>query len=225
MDVRHERFEPVGDEFHRPAEHHRRRGRSDFVAEGVNFQAERAAHIGRDHPHVVLRHAERTREHRLDHVRNLAAGVEGQPLRELVVIGEQRPRLQAHGGMPPEAERSLDDHVGCCEGGVDAAGVDHLAEREIVAELGMQRPSSQGRGRFPCVSPPGAPPIRSPPAPPRPRQALAFAPPPSPPARPASRPDRPPSDIAAPPSCRESTSRWQPTARCKAWQPRPRSSP
>ena len=81
MDVGDERFEPVGDEFHRPSEHDRGRSRGDLVAEGVDLQPERAADVRRHDPHVVLGHPERAREHGLDHVRHLAAGMDRQALR------------------------------------------------------------------------------------------------------------------------------------------------
>ncbi len=55
-----------------------------------------------------------------------------------VVGGEQRARLQADGGVAAELEGLLDDEVGLGEGRVDGAGVDGLAEGEVVAELGMQ---------------------------------------------------------------------------------------
>jgi hypothetical protein len=56
----------------------------------------------------------------------------------LVVVGQKRARFQAHRGVPPEAERAVDDDIGGRERRIHVAGVDHLAEREIVAEIRMQ---------------------------------------------------------------------------------------
>ena len=166
-------FEPVGDEFHRPAEHDRGGGRGDLVAEGVDLEPERAADVRRHDPHIVLGHLERAREHGLDHVRHLAAGMDRQALRVLVVIGDERARLEAHRGVAAEAERALDHDVGRREDRVHPAGIDHLAERQVVAELGVQRRRAGHRARSPCGRRRAAPPSRSPPARRRPPPARA----------------------------------------------------
>ena len=41
--------------------------------------------------------------------------------------------------MPAEVEGVLDDEIGAGERRVDVAGVDHLAEGQVVAELGVDR--------------------------------------------------------------------------------------
>ena len=75
VDVGDERLQPVGDELDGPAELDRRRRRRHLVAVGVDLEAERAADVGGDDLHVVVGDAQRVREHVLDHVRALAAGV------------------------------------------------------------------------------------------------------------------------------------------------------
>ena len=89
VDVGDERLQPVGDELDGPAELDRGRHGRHLVAVGVDLEAERAADVGRDDLHVVVGHAQRAREHVLDHVRALAAGVDGELARALVVGGEQ----------------------------------------------------------------------------------------------------------------------------------------
>ncbi len=78
VDVGHERFQAVGDELDGTAELDGGRGGGQLVAVGVDLEAERAADVGRDDLHVVLRDAERVREHVLEHVRALAAGGDGE---------------------------------------------------------------------------------------------------------------------------------------------------
>ncbi len=138
MNIRHERFKPVGDELDRPAKRHRRRCCRDLIAEGVNLQPERAADVGRDHADIVLGNAQRAREHRLNHVRDLAARIDGQPRRMFVIVGEDGAGLEAHRRVAAEIERPVDNDVGGLHGGVYPASVDHLAEGNIVAEIRMQ---------------------------------------------------------------------------------------
>ena len=139
VDVGDERLQPVGDELHRAAELDGRGDGRHLVAVGVDLEAERAADVGGDDLHVVVGHAQRAREHVLDHVRALAGGVDGELARALVVGGEQPARLQADGGVAAEVEGVLDDEVGLGEHVVDVAGVDHLAEGQVVAEVGVDR--------------------------------------------------------------------------------------
>ena len=55
VDVGHERFQAVGDELDRAAELDGGGGGGQLVAVGVDLEAERAADVGRDDLHVVLR--------------------------------------------------------------------------------------------------------------------------------------------------------------------------
>ena len=139
MDVGDERLEAVGDELDRAAEHDGGRRRRHLVAVGVDLEAERAADVRGDDLHVVVGNAQRLREHALDHVRALAAGVDGELAGALVVGGEQRARFQADGGVPAEVEGVLDDEIGVGEYGLDIAGVDRLAVGQVVAEAGVDR--------------------------------------------------------------------------------------
>ena len=146
MDVGDEGFEPVGDELDRPVERYGERAGRDLVAIGVDLEPERAADIGRDDADVVLVHRKVPREHGLDHVRHLAGGVDGEPLRALVPVREQRARLQADRGVAAELVGLLDRHrVLRGEGGVDVAVVDVAPPGEVVAEPGMQhrRPGAE----------------------------------------------------------------------------------
>ena len=175
-----------------------------LVAVGVDLEAERAADIRGDDLHVVVGDAQRVREHALDHVRALAAGVDGELARALVVGGEHGAGLEADGGVAAEVEGVLDDEIGLGEDGLDIAGVDRLAVGQVVAELGDGSPASWHRARSSSRRPPAAPAIRWRRARPRPRPGRAFGPRRSPPARRPSRHGRWPWDIAAPTSCRGS---------------------
>ena len=112
MDVGDERLEAVGDELDGSAERDGGGRRRHLVAIGVDLEAERAADVGGDDLHVVIGDAQRLREHALDHVRALAAGVDGELAGALVVGGKQRARFQADGGMAAEVKGVLDDEVG-----------------------------------------------------------------------------------------------------------------
>ena len=79
------------------------------------------------------------REHGLDHVRDLAGGVDGELLRPRVPVGEQRAGLQADRGVAPENIGFLDRHrVVRGEGRIDVAVVDVAPPGEVVAELGVE---------------------------------------------------------------------------------------
>ena len=106
MDVGHEHFQAVGDELDGTAELDGGRGRGQFVAVGMDLEAERAADVGCDDLHVVLGHAERVGKHMLEHVRALAAGGDGELAGRRVVGGQQRARLQADGGVAAESNVS-----------------------------------------------------------------------------------------------------------------------
>ena len=103
VDVGHEQLQTVGDELDGTAQLDGRRGRRQFVAVGVDLEPERAADIGSDDLHPVVGHAQRLREHALDHVRALAAGGDGELARALVVGGEH---ARATPGSRPCAGRT-----------------------------------------------------------------------------------------------------------------------
>ena len=139
VDVGDERLDAVGDELDGTAELDRRRHGRDLVAVAVDLEPERAADVGRHDLHHVVRHAQRARVEILDHVRALAAGVDGELARALVEGRQHAARLEAHSRMAAELEGVLDDEVGACEGRLGVAVVDDLAVGEVVAELGVDR--------------------------------------------------------------------------------------
>ena len=135
MDVREERLQPVGDELHRPAQHHRQRRGRHLVRVDVHLDAEGAADVLRDHAHVALGDAEVAREDVLHHVRRLRRVVHRERMLGRVVVGEDRAPLEADAGVAAEVEGLLDHDVGLGEGLVDAAGVVLALEADVVGEL------------------------------------------------------------------------------------------
>ena len=137
VDVGDEGFQAVGDELDGAAKIDGRSRRRHLVAIGVDLEPERAADIRGDDLHHVIGQPQRVREHALDHVRALAAGVDGELAGAPVVGGEHGAGLEADGGVAAEVEGVLDDEIGLGEHGLDIAGVDGLAVGQVVAELGM----------------------------------------------------------------------------------------
>ena len=111
MDVRDEAFEPVCDELHRTPEQLRERDRRHLVRIGVHLDAERAADILGDDPHLLVFDAEVLGEQVLHHVRGLGGVINGQALLALVPVGHDGARLVADAGMAAEAECRLDHFV------------------------------------------------------------------------------------------------------------------
>ena len=138
MDVGGERFQPVGDELHRPVQHHRQRRRRHFVRIDVHLDAEGAADVLGDHAHAGLGDAEVARENVLHHVRRLGRVVDRQRMLGRVVVGENRAPLQANAGVPAEMIGFLHHHrIRPREGLVHAARVERAAEANVVAKLLM----------------------------------------------------------------------------------------
>ena len=54
----------------------------------MNFQTKGSTDIGRYDADIVFWHSECSSEDGLDHMRNLAAGMNSQPLRAGIIVGE-----------------------------------------------------------------------------------------------------------------------------------------
>ena len=137
MNVGIEAFDPVGDEFDRPAQQFRQRIGRHFVGVDVDLDAEGAADILADHANLRFLKAEMKRRDVLHHVRRLRALVDRQPRLGGVPVGHHRARLQRHAGVPSEDEIRLHHLVGVGKRRIDRAGVEIALEGEIVAERGM----------------------------------------------------------------------------------------
>ena len=137
MNVGDEALQPVGDEFHRPLEQLRQRHGRHLVGIDVHLDAERAADVLGEHPHLMLFERQVLGENILRHVRRLRALIHGQALLAGIPVGDDGARLVGDAGMAAEDECRLDHRVGLGEALVDLADVEHAFKREIVAELGM----------------------------------------------------------------------------------------
>jgi hypothetical protein len=104
VDVRHERFDPVGEELHGPTEHHGQHARRDLVGVRVDLEAERAADVLVHDPHAMLGHAEVARQDVVQHVRRLAGVIHRQRLVGRVVIRQHDPRFEADHRMAARVE-------------------------------------------------------------------------------------------------------------------------
>ncbi len=137
VDVGQERFEPVGDEFHRALQHHRERRGRHLVGVDVHLDAVRAADVLRDHAHVAFRNVEMPREDVLHHVRRLRRVIHRERVFGRVVVGEQRAAFQRDAGVAAELVGFLDHDVRFGERRVDFAGVERAREADVVAEFRM----------------------------------------------------------------------------------------
>ena len=107
-----EAFDPVGDEFDRPAQQFRQRIGRHFVGVDVDLDAEGAADVLADHANLRLLEAEMKRRDVLHHVRRLRALVDRQPRLGGVPVGHHRARLQRHAGVPAKDEVRFHHLVG-----------------------------------------------------------------------------------------------------------------
>ena len=137
VNVGHEALDAVGHEFHRAFEQLRKRRGRHLIGIDVHLDAERAADVLAQHPHLVLVEPEMLGEDVLHHVRGLGALIDGEARFPGIPVGDDRARLERHSGVAAEHERRLDDGIRIAERLIDLAGVQPALEREVVAELGV----------------------------------------------------------------------------------------
>jgi hypothetical protein len=142
MDVGHERFQPVGDEFHRAPQHDRQRRGRHLVGIDVDLDAVGSAHVPRDYPHVAFGDLEVPREDVLHHVRRLRRVIHGERALRRVVVREDGAGLQRHSGVASELVSLFDHEGGALEGSVDFSGVEFALEADVVAEIGVNYPAT-----------------------------------------------------------------------------------
>ena len=132
-----EAFDPVGDEFDRPAQQFRQRIGRHFVGVDVDLDAEGAADVLADHANLRLLKPKMERGDVLHHVRRLRALVDRQPRLGGVPVRQHGARLQRHAGVPSKDEIRFHHLVGVGKRRIDGAGVEVTLESEVVAERGM----------------------------------------------------------------------------------------
>ena len=135
MDVGEERLHPVRHELDRPAQHDRQRGRAHLIRVHMHLDAVGASDVAADHAHVRFGQVQVLGEDVLHHVRRLRGVVHGERVLGGVVVGEDRPALQAHAGVPAEVELFLDHHVGPGEGVLHRAEIHFAVETNVVAQI------------------------------------------------------------------------------------------
>ena len=134
VDVGIKTFDPVGDEFDRPAQQFRQRIGRHFIGINMDLDAEGAADILADHTNLLLLQPQMEGRDVLHHVRRLRALIDRQPLIGGIPVGYHRARLQRHAGMPAKDEIRLHHLVGIGECCVDGTGIEVALEGEIIAE-------------------------------------------------------------------------------------------
>ena len=112
----------------------------------MQLHPEGAADVGRDDAHAGFRDAVVTRIEVLELIRRLRRMVDGQAHLARVVIGDDRARLQRHGGMPAEAELLLHDMRRPGEDQLGAAGVDLSVEADVVSQAGRHQRGTRRAG-------------------------------------------------------------------------------
>ncbi len=135
MDVRQKRFQPVGDELDRAAQHHRERGGAHFVRVHVHLDPVGTADVPAEYAHVRLGKLQMLGEDVLHHVRGLGRLMHCKCVFRDVVIGQDRAALEAYAGVPAKAVALFDHDVGFGECGVHFAVVDRTLETDVVLEL------------------------------------------------------------------------------------------
>ena len=126
---------PRGHELHGAAERERQRDGRQVVLVDVDLDAERAADVGRDHPHAVLGQAEEIGQHRPHHVRHLRRDPHGERARRRIEIGDEAARLHRHAGVTAHPERAPVRAMGTRAGRVDVAGGELGRVDQVVGEL------------------------------------------------------------------------------------------
>ena len=137
MNIGVETFDPVGDEFDRPAQQFRQRIGRHLVGIDVDLDAEGTTDVLADHANLRLHQSQMEGRNVLHHVRRLRALIDRQPRFGDVPVRHHRARLQCHAGMPAKDELRFHHLVGAGKRRIDGAGVVVALESEVVAERRM----------------------------------------------------------------------------------------
>ena len=137
VNVGRKTFEAVGDKLDRALEQFRQRHRRHLVGVDVHLDAERAADVLGQHPHLVLFQTQMLGEDVLRHVRRLRALIHGEALLAGIPVGDDGARLVGDAGMAAEHEGRVDHRIGLGKTFVGVAGIERALEGEVVTERGM----------------------------------------------------------------------------------------
>ncbi len=96
----HQVLLPALDPLDRAARHHGHVGHDEIFGQDIQLGAEAAAHVRRDHAHVIFGDAEHLGYVVLGEVGRLSARPDGQLVHRLVVLGDDAARLDGDGGEP-----------------------------------------------------------------------------------------------------------------------------
>jgi hypothetical protein len=139
MGVGHERLRPFGGPLDRAFGLHRRPKAGDLFGIDVDFRAEAAADIGRDHAQLVFGgDVVERRQHQTGDMRVLAGGVKGIVILGRVIGGDRRARLHRIGRQPVVGQRHGGDMGRCRQRRIgrglvaDLPVIDQIARRVVV---------------------------------------------------------------------------------------------
>ena len=97
-------LEPIFDPFHRPAHHATGMTDDDLFRIGARFRPEASTHVLGDHPDLVFRHVENSREVLTHVVVRLRRHPDRQPLPLSVIIGNDAAGLECERRLPRKSE-------------------------------------------------------------------------------------------------------------------------
>ena len=137
--IGNERFEPVDAELHRPAQQHAGGNHRHLVGIEVELHPEATADIRRDHPHLVLGYLEMAAEYVLHLEWRLVRMDDRERPVAAIEVGNEASRLQRQRQLPLEPQLFLDDQIGLGEGLGGLALLHREIERQVVAQLGVDR--------------------------------------------------------------------------------------
>jgi hypothetical protein len=133
-----EELRAVLDPLHRAPRVDGDEGRDDVLGGDADLEAERAPHVGSDHAHVRLVHAQAVRELGPQEVRRLRGGPQLERVGVLHPARDHPPRLDRRPAHPVDAERALHGHGGVGQPSVRLASPHRRLHDDVAGNGGME---------------------------------------------------------------------------------------
>ena len=137
MDVAHEGFKTVCNEFHRAAHDARHGGDRDLIRIDMHLDAKAAADILADHTDIAFFHAKLLGKDALHHMRRLGGMIHGECFIRRVVIRNDGARFQRNTGMAPGDKTRLHHLMRGRESRGDISAFSRACEDKIIAQFRM----------------------------------------------------------------------------------------